>query len=324
MDLSIEALHKVYTKPFSKKPFHAVNDVSFNIKAGEIYALLGPNGAGKSTIIKMIAGLVIPTSGRVLFDNSVHKNYKVLSAVLEGSRNVYWRLTPLENLFYFANLRGVSSASIKEKSQQLLAELDIDAKKTNQSRHLSRGMLQKLAIATALITDPRILLLDEPTLGVDVGSARKIKEKIRTLAKNEGKAILLTTHQLELVDQLADRVGIIQNGRLVREGTIGRLKENTQKFLYRISVRGDFKIPPGWEKTCQVGPTKNSEDTTEFEINCKNINGLGEILDYFSKRKTDIISLQKKQDNLEEVFLSSLDSGNDADKNPSNDLQTTP
>jgi ABC-2 type transport system ATP-binding protein len=307
MDLKVEALNKIYTKPFGKKSFQAVSNVSFNVNSGEIYALLGPNGAGKSTIIKMIAGLVTPTSGRVLFDNSVHKNYKVLSAVLEGSRNVYWRLTPLENLHYFANLRGVSSSSIKEKSNQLLAELDIDAKKTNQSRHLSRGMLQKLAIATALITDPKILLLDEPTLGVDIGSARKIKEKIRSLAKDEGKAVLLTTHQLELVDQLADRVGIIQNGRLIREGTIQELKENTLKFLYHISVRGKFKIPPAWTKKYPFVEIKSFDDTTEFEINCKNQAGLAEILGHLAKQKTDIIFLQKKRDNLEEVFLRSLD-----------------
>lgn len=310
MDLKVERLGKIYTKPFSKKSFQAVKDVSFNIKAGEIYALLGPNGAGKSTIIKMIAGLVIPSSGRILFDNNVHKNYKVLSAVLEGSRNVYWRLTPLENLYYFANLRGVSSASIREKAGNLLSELDIDAKKTNQSRHLSRGMLQKLAIATALITDPAILLLDEPTLGVDVGSARNIKEKIRSLARKEGKAILLTTHQLELVDQLADRVGIIQNGELVREGTIHELKENTLTYLYRISVRGRFKIPSAWKKSYDAAELKSYDDITEFEINCQNAAGLSAILEHFSRQKIDIIFLQKKRDNLEEVFLQSLKTGN--------------
>ncbi|MDH4262296.1 MAG: ABC transporter ATP-binding protein [Spirochaetia bacterium] len=306
MDINIDHLSKIYTKPFTKKSFQAVNDVSFNIKSGEIYALLGPNGAGKSTIIKMIAGLVTPTSGRVLFDNNVHKNYKVLSAVLEGSRNVYWRLTPLENLHYFANLRGISSRNIIEKSHQLLKDLDIEAKKTNQSRHLSRGMLQKLAIATALITDPKILLLDEPTLGVDIASSRKIKEKIRSLAKEEGKVILLTTHQLELVDQLADQVGIIQNGQLIRQGSIHELKENTLKYLYHICIKGKFNILPSWKSNFQLKEIKSHDDTTEFEINFKNQAGLSEVLDYLSKNKTDIVFLQKKRDNLEEVFLRSL------------------
>jgi ABC-2 type transport system ATP-binding protein len=306
MDLSCRGLYKTYKKPFSKKSFEAVKNVSFDIKAGEIYALLGPNGAGKSTIIKMIAGLVVPTAGDILFDHSLHKNYKVLSAVLEGSRNVYWRLTPLENLHYFANLRGISSSSMEKRAETLLSELEIDAKKANQSRHLSRGMLQKLAIATALITNPSILLLDEPTLGVDVASARKIKEKIRYLAKVEKKAILLTTHQLELVDQLADRVGIIQNGVLIKEGTLRELKENTMKFLYHVSIEGKFIIPSNWNKKFEIYPVKNNSKNTEFEIDVKNIDGFKFILGHFSKSGTKILFLQKKSENLEDVFLKSL------------------
>ncbi|MDH4199942.1 MAG: ABC transporter ATP-binding protein [Spirochaetia bacterium] len=308
MDLKVEALYKTYSKPLSKKKFEAVKNISFEIATGEIYALLGPNGAGKSTTIKMIAGLITPTSGKILFNNSAHKNYQVLSAVLEGSRNVYWRLTPLENLHYFANLRGVPSRQIKEKSELLLKELEIDAKKANQSRHLSRGMLQKLAIAAALITDPQILLLDEPTLGVDVASARNIKEKIRSLAKKEGKSVLLTTHQLDLVDQLADRVGIIQNGNLVREGTIEELKKISQNYLYHISIQGKFKIPAEWKKIFIITEIKYHSEITEFEVDCKTKTGMSSILEYFSKNKLDIIFLQKKRDNLEEVFLRSLES----------------
>lgn len=306
MDLKTENLCKIYKKPLSKQKFEAVQNVSFEIKGGEIFALLGPNGAGKSSIIKMIAGLVTPTSGRVLFDNNVQKNYEILSAVLEGNRNVYWRLTPLENLYYFANLRGVSSQAVKEKAMPLLEELEIEAKKKNQSRHLSRGMLQKLAIATALITNPKILLLDEPTLGVDVASARKIKEKIRWLAKKEGMTILLTTHQLELVDQLADRVGIIQKGKLIRQGSLNELKENTRAFVYHIGIRGKFKVPEAWNKKFKISRLKSQDGVFEFEVNCSNKAGLGLILEHFSGIKADIIFIQKKRDNLEEVFLKAI------------------
>ncbi len=199
MILRVENLSKTYPPMFlsKKAPLHAVKNVSFEIGKGEIYALLGPNGAGKSTIIKMIAGLITPTAGKIIFnDEQVTKNtvYKNLSAVLEGTRNVYWRLNPLENLHYFANLRGISSTEVKEKASDLLETLEIEGKKKNQSQHLSRGMLQKLALGVALITDPQILLLDEPTLGLDISSSRKIKEKIFNLAKKEGKSVLLTTH----------------------------------------------------------------------------------------------------------------------------------
>ena len=140
MILRVENLSKTY-QPFflsKKAPLHAVKNVSFEIGKGEIYALLGPNGAGKSTIIKMIAGLINPTAGKIIFnDEPITKNsvYKNLSAVLEGTRNVYWRLNPLENLHYFANLRGISSSEVKEKASELLETLDIEAKKKNQSQH---------------------------------------------------------------------------------------------------------------------------------------------------------------------------------------------
>ena len=306
MNIKVENVSKTYTKLLSKKTVEAVKNVSFEIQPGEIFALLGPNGAGKSTLIKMIAGLIIPSSGKILFDEKKVKHYEALSAVLEGTRNVYWRLTPLENLYYFANLRGIPTRTIKAKAEQYLVDLDIDAKKKNQSRHLSRGMLQKLAIASALITDPQILLLDEPTLGVDVGSARKIKQKIRDLAKKEGKTILLTTHQMELVDKLADRVGIINNGELIREGTIQELKQNTKEFLYEFVVKGKFTPPAAWMKKYSVNVKSSNKEFTEMEIDCENSAGYKDVLQGVSQRSEQIISVRQTQNDLEEVFLRSV------------------
>jgi len=306
MSLEIINVFKTYKKPLSKKKVEAVKDVSFEIKKGEIFALLGPNGAGKSTLIKMIAGLVTPSGGKILYQGKRIRTHEMLSAVLEGTRNVYWRLTPLENLHYFANLRGISSTEIKDKAERYLVDLDIDAKKKNQSRHLSRGMLQKLAIATALITDPEILLLDEPTLGVDVASARKIKEKIRQLAHVEGKTILLTTHQMELVDKLADRVGIISNGQLIKSGTLNELKQNTKQYLYGFSVTGRLKLPKKLSEKYETKVLNESESLTEFEIDCKNAQGFKELSAYFSGAGGQVISIHQRQDDLEEVFLRSV------------------
>lgn len=308
MGVRVERLTKAYSTFRKKKVVKAVTDVTFRIEPGEVYALLGPNGAGKSTLIKMIAGLVTPTSGTIEFGAGGSKNYKFLSAVLEGTRNVYWRLTPLENLHYFANLRGVPSRQIKERAERYLTELDIDAKRKNQSRHLSRGMLQKLAIATALITDPKILLLDEPTLGVDVASARKIKEKIRELAHREGKTILLTTHQMELVDKLADRVGIINQGRLVNEGTLSELKKNTRRFLYHLSLRGSYLFSDEFMARHRVKKLNSPDagERSEFEIDCGDKEGFYELLHILSLERIEVISLQQKQDDLEEVFLRSI------------------
>jgi ABC-2 type transport system ATP-binding protein len=308
MILRVENLSKTYQPVFlsKKAPLHAVKNVSFEIGKGEIYALLGPNGAGKSTIIKMIAGLINPTAGKIIFnDEPTTKNtvYKNLSAVLEGTRNVYWRLNPLENLHYFANLRGISSSEVKEKATALLEALEIEGKKKNQSQHLSRGMLQKLALGVALITDPQILLLDEPTLGLDVASSRKIKEKIFQLAKKEGKSVLLTTHQMDLVEELADRVGIIRTGSLVREGSISDLKSIFKSYIYRIKIKGDFKLPALWIKSYSAEIKMEQREYTEIEIDCKNKLGMYKILGELEKLKKDIISFHRIEEDLEEVFL---------------------
>lgn len=308
MILKIENLVKTY-KPFflsKKPPMHAVKNVSFGIGEGEIYALLGPNGAGKSTIIKMIAGLVKPTSGKISFKGSeVSKNtaYKNLSAVLEGTRNVYWRLNPLENLNYFANLRGVSSSEISGKSLELLKELDIDAKKKNQSQHLSRGMLQKLALAVSLITDPDILLLDEPTLGLDVASSRKIKDIIFNLAKKEGKSILLTTHQMDLVEELADRVGIIRGGELVREGSISNLKSIFKSNIYTLKLKGKILLPDSWKKNYKAILKSDAKEFTEVELDLKNREGFFKLMSELNKQKKEVLSISRVGEDLEEVFL---------------------
>jgi len=308
MSLSVKNLQKVYNKPLSRTaPFEAVKDVSFNINPGEIYALLGPNGAGKSTIIKMIAGLVVPTSGTIILDNELLKNdsrpYKKLSAVLEGTRNIYWRLTPLENLHYFANLRGRSSYEVSERIQYLLELFQIEGKKKNQSQHLSRGMLQKLAFAAALVTDPQILLLDEPTLGLDVASSRKIKEIMLDLAKKQNKTILLTTHQMELAEEVADRVGIIRDGDLVKEGTISELRSVFDNYIYRFRIQGDFSIPVEAIKIFEIKMIHSGSDYTEFESDCKNSEGVYRLISVLQAEKREMIFAQKSIDDLEEIFL---------------------
>jgi ABC-2 type transport system ATP-binding protein len=312
MILKIENLSKTYNPFFfsKKQPLHAVKEVSFGLEKGEIYALLGPNGAGKSTIIKMIAGLIKPTSGSISFNGeTINKNtaYKNLSAVLEGTRNVYWRLNPLENLNYFANLRGVSSTEIRDKSIQLLKDLDIEAKKKNQSQHLSRGMLQKLALAVALITDPEILLLDEPTLGLDVASSRKIKDIILQLAKKEGKAILLTTHQMDLVEELADRVGIIRNGSLVKEGTIPKLKSIFKAYIYRIKIKGKIELNDFLKTKYKAVILSEQKEFTELELDLKNKEEVFKLFKELEKQKREILSFYRVGEDLEEVFLRVLE-----------------
>ncbi|HNF25881.1 MAG TPA: ABC transporter ATP-binding protein [Leptospiraceae bacterium] len=308
MFLEVKNLTKTFQTPFSRKPpMKAVQGISFNIRPGEIYALLGPNGAGKSTTIKMIAGLIRPTSGEILLDGKSAVGHSVvhkyLSAILEGNRNVYWRMNPLENLHYFANLRGVPSSQIEEKAEKILEELNIDAKKKNQSQHLSRGMLQKLALGVGLITDPKLLLLDEPTLGMDVASSRKMRDMILALAKKEGKAILLTTHQLELVEELADRVGIIRNGQLVVEGTLAELKSIFQTYIYNVKLRGDWNPDEKIIKEYSITSKPRQGEYTEVSADCGSKDGIFRFLDRIRNDSLEVISFYKLEEDLEEIFL---------------------
>ncbi|MEL7511116.1 MAG: ABC transporter ATP-binding protein, partial [Cyanobacteria bacterium J06554_3] len=192
--LASEGLRKSYGR--RKRRFEAVRDVSLHIAAGEVLAFLGPNGAGKTTTIKMIAGLIRPDAGWVRIAGlDPHRQPDALQgvgAVLEGNRNLYWRLTPLENLEYFGVLRKMPRKAARERGLELLEAFDLLDKRKDPVQKLSRGMQQKIAIAVALIHKPQLLLLDEPTLGLDVEAGETVKQLVRQVAAS-GCAILLTT-----------------------------------------------------------------------------------------------------------------------------------
>jgi ABC-2 type transport system ATP-binding protein len=208
-------------RPFyHKKTVHAVDHVSFDIPPGEIFGLLGPNGAGKTTCVKMISGLVRPDSGVVYVDgmNVERKRLQVLrrvGVVLEGTRTSIWPLTPLENLAYYGNLKDMKGRVLKQRSRELLEFIGLKDQMNVQVRRLSRGQKQKVAICIALIADPPVILLDEPTTGLDVQSSRSIKEKIIQMTREQGKSVLVTTHDMNVAQELCDRIGIINGGKLI-------------------------------------------------------------------------------------------------------------
>ena len=216
-----------------------VRDVSFDVEAGEVFAFLGQNGAGKTTTIKMCVGLLSPDAGRIRIGGlDPHKTRgagNAIGALLEGNRNIYWRMTPLENLRYFGVLKGMSIAEATTQGRALLERFGLSGKSRQQVHQLSRGMMQKLAIAVAILNRPRVLFLDEPTLGLDVGSVAQMLEIIRALAA-EGTAIVLTTHQLDIAETLSDRVAIIHHGRIVKTARTQALTREYSPFGYEIHL----------------------------------------------------------------------------------------
>ncbi|MDB9526915.1 ABC transporter ATP-binding protein [Oscillatoria sp. CS-180] len=237
--LATRDLSKAYGR--GKRRFEAVNQVSLTLHRGEVLAFLGPNGAGKTTTIKMISGLVRPDRGQVrVVGEDPHRSARALrniGAVLEGNRNLYWRLTPEENLEYFGVLRQVPRKIAHRRGLELLARFGLEEKRRTPVQNLSRGMQQKVAIAVSLIHNPQLLLLDEPTLGLDVEASETVKTLVRQIAK-EGRAILLTTHQLDVAEELSDRVAIIRRGRMITQQSTESLLREFSDSAYRLEVDG--------------------------------------------------------------------------------------
>lgn len=277
----------------------AVRDVSLTLAAGEILAFLGPNGAGKTTSIKMIAGLIRPDAGWVqIGDRDPHRQpqaMKLLGAVLEGNRNVYWRYTPLENLEYFGILRGMSRGAARKRAAELLERFNLGDKRGTLVQSLSRGMQQKLAIAVALMHSPPLLLLDEPTLGLDVEATEDVKRLVREIVQ-EGCAILLTTHQLAIAEELSNRVAIVNQGEIVTEATTKELLRQFSGSTYLIETEQPIKAER-MRKLHLLG----LEPETSRKVSVPDSQTLYQVLAILNP--LPILQIQKDQANLTDVFL---------------------
>lgn len=243
----VSGLHKSYRKNGSSEPFRAVDGISFKVPQGQILGLLGPNGAGKSTTIKCLCGLVIPDAGEVRVRGvSVLKQrqraLRHISAVLEGNRNIYWRLTPLENLVYFAGNRGVAPGAARPRALELLERFGLADKATEQVNNLSRGMQQKLAIAVALQADTELVLLDEPTLGLDVDASVEVVQHLRELS-DQGRTVIISTHDMGVVQELCERVVVINRGRVVTDERVVNLLALFNTLTYRVTLARPLETP---------------------------------------------------------------------------------
>lgn len=209
--------------------FSALDGVSFSIKKGEVFGLLGPNGAGKTTTIRILSGLLKPTSGSALImgNDVVKKPLEVKKSigVVPETSNLYPELTCFENLVFAGRLYGMRSERIKTKADELLSTFGLKEKRDVLFSKLSSGMKRRLTMAASMIHEPPVLFLDEPTTGLDVMSARALRETIQSL-KQKGITILLTTHYIEEADRLCDRIAIIVKGRIIVIDTPDALKKS--------------------------------------------------------------------------------------------------
>ena len=205
----------------------AVERMDLNVEPGEFYALLGPNGAGKTTTLRMVAGLLKPDAGSIrIFGVDAIKDpiaAKRITAWLPDEPMLYDKLTPLEYLEFVAGLWSVAPSIAEKKAVELIEVLDLGPHRNTRCEGFSRGMKQKVALAGALIHDPRLIMLDEPLTGIDAAIARQVKDLLMARVR-DGATIILTTHILEVAERLANRIGIVNHGRLVAEGTLPELR----------------------------------------------------------------------------------------------------
>jgi len=301
----LEAHHLQKTYRQGGKEVRAVVDVSLTLAAGEILAFLGPNGAGKTTTIKMIAGLIQPDAGSVrILGRDPHADPGALAqvgAVLEGNRNLYWRLTPLQNLEYFGVLRGLSPRTARQRGAELLETFGLGEKRDVAVQTLSRGMQQKVAIAVALLHQPALLLLDEPTLGLDVEAAQAVKSLIRQIAAS-GRAILLTTHQLDIAEALSDQVAVIERGIIIAQAPT---QEMIRQFAgaagsYRIEL--EQKLDPSRaERLAQQGVEILGSHQLRFSGSSETLYQVLEIL-----KPLPLLRIKREEADLTHIFLKLL------------------
>jgi ABC-2 type transport system ATP-binding protein len=301
-------------KLYERRRVHAVNNIDFEINKGEVFGLLGPNGAGKTTTVKMICGLVRPDTGDVtVAGESINKNRKQvlrrLGVVLEGTRTVIWPLTPLENLAYFGNLKDVKGPVLKKRSRELLEFIGLKDKMNVQVRRLSRGEKQKLAICIALIADPPIILLDEPTTGLDVQSSRAIREKIHEMTRTQGKSVLITTHDMNVAQLVCDRIGIIDKGKLVAcqetPELIDVFSDQTYVFqLDRLPANGLLDGVPGVNGTTYSDDEDGPKVVVQIEEEAgQRSEALYGTMAAFRQEGIVLRSVTQQQQTLENVFV---------------------
>src|SRR6058998_4090906 len=236
-------------EPDKRERFRAVDGIDLVVEPGEIFGLLGPNGAGKTTTMKMLATLLIPTSGtiRVLGIDPLARPREIrarLGAMLSGERSLYWKLTGRENLEYFAALYHVPPKDTRERIDRSLAAVKLSDREDDYVERYSTGMRQRLALARALLPDPPLVILDEPTVGLDPQSSRDLRDRVRDL-RAQGRTILLTTHYMEEADQLCDRVAIIDHGRIVALDSPNALKRTirAEEVVHlEVGIDGDDTV----------------------------------------------------------------------------------
>jgi ABC-2 type transport system ATP-binding protein len=307
------------TSPFNRKThsLNAIDALNLNIKKGELFGLLGPNGAGKTTLVKILCTLLPPDNGTATvngFDvakQQMRVKQSIGTIFSVGERGFFWRLSGYSNLEFFAAINNVPRSGRQQRIMEVLELVGLHEKAFEVFQKYSGGMKRKLALARALLADPPILLLDEPTTGLDVTSSRNIRDFIKNdLSKKHGKTVLYTTHYIEEVSQMCDRVGIMNRGKIVALDTPDALRGMTKKGEVADIVVKNMSEAQVNSLRGLAGVSSLASEVqdsvlgqTRLRVRLENVDALSMVLDFFFREQIKLVNFRQEEPTLEDAFI---------------------
>jgi ABC-2 type transport system ATP-binding protein len=299
---------KNLTKMFGK--FTAVDDISFNVKKGEIFGLLGPNGAGKSTTLRMLSTLSRPTKGSAVIggydtvknDTEVRKSIGIVSEKMI----IYNRLTAKENLWFFGSLFNIPKDTLTKRIDELLELVQLSKWKDAQVGTFSTGMRQRMNVVRALLNMPQVLFLDEPTLGLDPQSSVEIRDFIKKLNQENGTTVIITTHMMVDADLLCDRIAIVDHGKIIALDTSTNLKKiisGADTMIIKLEIANLTPDMLTSVKTLECADAVTQENSTTLHVIVHGEEAFDNIINAIREKNGKISSMENLQPSLEDVFL---------------------
>lgn len=290
-------LTKIYSSGIRKKNVQALVDLNLTVESGIIFGLLGPNGAGKTTLVKILLGITFSTAGEARILDEDLKNYRVKNRIgyLPENHKYPPYLNGGEVLRFFGRLSGTSGIKLEKRIDELLELVKLSNWKKAKVKTYSKGMMQRLGLAQALINDPELIFLDEPTDGVDPLGRKEIREVLVDL-KNKSKTIFLNSHLLSEVEMISDRVGILNKGRLIREGTVTELTEKKEEYIFKLDAGEHEEVL----RELNIGRIKGDS----YTVRVASIPELNKLIDFLRSRGIFVKEIIKQKATLEEMFIS--------------------
>ncbi len=303
------SLREMALRPFARaERVTGLERVSLDIPHGEIFGLVGPNGAGKTTLLKILACLILPTEGRAVVDGAVvgtddEAVKRSIGFVTSDERSFYWRLTGEENLRFFARLYGLDLEAARRRTTKLLAAMDLGAVAGMQFMNYSSGMKQRLAIARALLHDPPILCLDEPTRSLDPIAAKHLRRFVsESLSAQQGKTVLLATHNLQEAEEMCGRLAVLDHGRVLRQGSLAEITAGLPgRDSYVLTVAGLGAIPADARWSVEVDGKRDGLARVSATVE-RGGKALSDFLRAILDGQGTIVSCTRREPSLQEVF----------------------